>query len=137
MLHLASAAAADHLRAAALPGSVQSWPLDAPATLAEETEEIVLWFGPEGRDQRAMLAAVAACPAGVPVSFILTEPALDRAEGARLTWLFHHRPTAGPAFFRLCAQAWQAAQHPDAAARAAVLPQLDALPTVQQALREM
>lgn len=134
ILHTPAAAAA--LRAADLPGDVVVWSRDVSARLAEERGEVVLWFGGRTDEQVAMLAAVTARPVGVPVSFICTEPALEGAAPAQLTWLFHHRPTAGPAFFDLCRRADEAVRAPSAEIRA-MLPDLDPLPMVQRALRDL
>ncbi len=135
MLHLAHAsAAADALRAAHLPGEVVVWCADAAARLAREQGETVLWFGASTDEQRAMLEAVVACPEGVPVSFVCTEPAIAEASPVRLTWLFHHRPMAGAAFFRLCGHAHAALQKGRGETER-ILPGLDALPLVQQALQ--
>ncbi len=107
------------------------------ARLAAETEEIVLWFEPDLYDQLQLLQALSQRPAGVPVSFVLTEATLGAADAARLAWLFPHRPTAGAAFFDRGRRAWEAVRQPDPTAVEALLPELNALPTLQGALRRL
>lgn len=126
--------------------AAQGWTTEAKALsdleardagLAEETEEVVLWFEPDLYDQLQLLQAVAQRPEGVPVSFVLTVPNLGAADPAWLAWLLPHRPTAGAAFFDLCARAWDAVRAPDPVGVEALLPELNPLPTLQGALRRL